>query len=40
MPGIGELITKYTEMKYNVEIDDAKFAKPQPEPPPQPKPQN
>jgi hypothetical protein len=29
MPGIGELITKYTDMKYNVEIDDAKFAKPQ-----------
>lgn len=31
LPGIGELITKYAEMKYNVEIDDAKFAKPQPE---------
>ncbi|MGD0580331.1 MAG: hypothetical protein ABSC08_15550, partial [Bryobacteraceae bacterium] len=31
LPGIGDLITKYAEMKYNVEIDDAKFAKPQPE---------
>ena len=29
LPGIGDLITKYSEMKYNVEIDDAKFAKPQ-----------
>jgi hypothetical protein len=29
LPGIGELITKYAEMKYNVEIDDAKFSKPQ-----------
>ena len=37
VPGIGELITKYTETKYNVQIDDAKFAKPLPEP--QPKPQ-
>ncbi len=35
VPGIGELITKYTEVKYNVEIDDAKFAKPQPEAQPQ-----
>jgi Protein of unknown function (DUF620) len=28
VPGVGELITKYTEMKFNVEIDDAKFGKP------------
>ncbi|MGO9240065.1 MAG: hypothetical protein ACLQBJ_04565 [Bryobacteraceae bacterium] len=40
LPGIGELITKYTDVKYNVEIDDARFAKPQPEtPPPPPQPQ-
>jgi hypothetical protein len=30
LPGIGDLVTKYTEMKYNVDIDDAKFAKPTP----------
>ena len=28
LPGIGDLITKYKEFQYNVEIDDAKFAKP------------
>ncbi len=41
LPGIGELITKYTDVKYNVEIDDARFAKPQPAPEPaaQPQPQ-
>jgi hypothetical protein len=33
MPGVGELITKFTDVKYNVEIDDAKFAKPQPDKP-------
>ena len=28
LPGIGDLITRYKEYKYNVEIDDAKFAMP------------
>lgn len=28
LPGIGDLITTYKEYLYNVEIDDAKFAKP------------
>ena len=28
LPGIGDLITRYKEYLYNVEIDDAKFAKP------------
>ncbi|HEY3440689.1 MAG TPA: hypothetical protein VGK29_08065 [Paludibaculum sp.] len=28
MPGIGDLITKYKEYLYNVDLDDAKFAKP------------
>lgn len=28
LPGIGDLVTKYKEYQYNVEIDDAKFAKP------------
>jgi zinc protease len=28
MPGIGDLITKYKEIKVNAEIDDAKFAMP------------
>jgi hypothetical protein len=28
MPGIGDLITKYKDVKVNVDIDDAKFAKP------------
>lgn len=28
MPGIGDLVTHYKEFKFNVDIDDAKFAKP------------
>ena len=28
MPGIGDLITKYKEYLYNVDLDDAKFANP------------
>ncbi len=28
LPGIGDLITKFKEYQFNVEIDDAKFAKP------------
>ena len=28
VPGIGDLIMRYKEYQYNVEIDDAKFAKP------------
>ena len=39
LPGVGELITKFTDVKINVEIDDAKFAKPQPAPEPAPQPQ-
>jgi len=28
MPGIGDLITRFSEYKFNVDLDDAKFAKP------------
>jgi len=28
LPGIGDLITKYKQYEYNVEIDESKFAKP------------
>jgi hypothetical protein len=28
MPGVGEMVIRYQEVKVNVEIDDAKFAKP------------